>query len=121
MLVAALANRLSCPLVSGDSDFFVVEVTHGVVAMESLLPMRKRCARYRAINLSKLLKLPEHLLPMLAVTMGNDYSEENMLYTIQTHCGAMSNTGICSTLMIVCVIFASICARFIPLKKSPET
>ncbi|XP_057315829.1 protein asteroid homolog 1-like [Hydractinia symbiolongicarpus] len=87
LAVAALANKINCPVVSLDSDFFLTNVIQGVIKLDSVLYASKALL-YKRSYLADHLQLSETMLPMLGVILGNDYSTEQLLRQIQQSCGA---------------------------------
>ncbi|XP_045215530.2 protein asteroid homolog 1-like [Mercenaria mercenaria] len=87
--IAVLANKLGCPVLSNDSDFYVFRLTRGYIPLNyigELVPKRNatsgipnfylKVKLYRSEDfLSKEFKMKddEYMLPVFATLMGNDY------------------------------------------------
>ena len=92
-MIASLANKIGCPVVTGDSDFFVTNVTYGVLPLHSTLSKSRKWPIYFLKNFVKHLTVKKYILPLIAVIMGNDYSTEDMLDMIQLNCGVRNKHG----------------------------
>ncbi|CAC5375650.1 unnamed protein product [Mytilus coruscus] len=81
--IATLANAFQCPVLSNDSDFFVYDLIKGYIPLDSFFVSESSCigkvyyAKYMQ-NVFPGLKIPR--LPILAVTLGNDYIKRKNLY-----------------------------------------
>ncbi|XP_029929067.1 protein asteroid homolog 1-like [Myripristis murdjan] len=77
--VAALASEWQCPVLSGDSDFYIFDLPAGllpihhfqweVVEQEGYVP----CRSYTASSFCSFYKIQRRVLPAFAVLAGNDY------------------------------------------------
>lgn len=101
LAVAALANKINCPVVSLDSDFFLTNVIQGVIKLNSVLYAPKTLL-YKRSYLADHLQLSETMLPMLGVILGNDYSTEQLLRQIQQSCGGACGRSISSRVTSIC-------------------
>ena len=80
--VAALANHLSCPVLSLDSDFHIFELKECYVPLDTLnFEEAGRLYGYgfKAVNLAKYFQISLDLLPLLACLAGNDYISQGSL------------------------------------------
>jgi hypothetical protein len=92
--LACLANRLKCPVVSCDSDFYIFDLDYGYICIEDIdfnvysfenqsdqfyLPAKiyKIDQFLTHLNRSHQLNLRKNLLPVFAVMCGNDYIERS--------------------------------------------
>ena len=79
---AALANHLSCPVLSLDSDFHIFELKECYVPLDTLnFEEAGRLYGYgfKAVNLAKYFQISLDLLPLLACLAGNDYISQGSL------------------------------------------
>ncbi|CAL8299110.1 unnamed protein product [Gadus morhua 'NCC'] len=80
--LAALAKEWSCPLLSGDTDFFIFDLPEGVLPLhhfqwdsvktsgaQSYIP----CRRYTTSSFCTFFNIDRKLLPVFASLAGNDY------------------------------------------------
>lgn len=100
LLVVAVANKLGCAAVTNDSDFFLLDVQHGVVNLDLLLDIVQqmpasnlKCSIYHRTHLLSHLKLRESMIHFLAVLMGNDYSVNEYLKSWRETTGVALNCG----------------------------
>lgn len=81
--IATLANAFKCPVLSNDSDFFVYDLIKGYIPLETLFVSESSCIGkvYYAKYMQKVFPgLQISRLPVLAVTLGNDYIKRKNLY-----------------------------------------
>ncbi|XP_029360811.1 single-strand DNA endonuclease ASTE1 isoform X2 [Echeneis naucrates] len=80
--IAALANKLGCPVLSDDSDFFIFDLSAGLLPIKhfSWTEVTQRgsqryipCRSYRTSSFSICFSISCKMLPTLAVLAGNDY------------------------------------------------
>ncbi|CAL8354097.1 unnamed protein product [Arctogadus glacialis] len=80
--LAALARELSCPVLSGDTDFYIYNLPEGVLPLDqfqwdSVKPNGARsyisCKRYTMSSFCTLFNIDHQLLPLFAALAGNDY------------------------------------------------
>ncbi|XP_063420828.1 protein asteroid homolog 1-like [Mytilus trossulus] len=74
--IATLANAFKCPVLSNDSDFFVYDLIKGYIPLDTLFVSESCCIGkvYYAKYMQKVFPgLQISRLPVLAVTLGNDY------------------------------------------------
>lgn len=79
--IAALANELQCPVLSGDSDFYVFDLSDGLLPFShfqweavgrsglSYIP----CKKYTTSSFCRVFSIQPQLLPTFAALAGNDY------------------------------------------------
>ncbi|XP_030248945.1 protein asteroid homolog 1-like isoform X2 [Sparus aurata] len=80
--IAALANELNCPVLSRDSDFYIFDLSAGLLPIshfqwEALGQSGSRCyipcKNYKTSNICILFNIQPQLLPAFAALAGNDY------------------------------------------------
>lgn len=82
--IAALANKLKCPVLSRDSDFFVYIIEQGFIPLDKfvLSDIECTCMIYHARNMTNVFGgLSVEKLPLLGVALGNDYVNRKYLYS----------------------------------------
>ena len=92
-MIASLANKIECPVVTADSDFFVTNIKYGVLPLKSTLKDSPILPIYFLKNFAEHLDVKIDLLPLIAVIMGNDYSTDDMLDMIKMNCGVRNKDG----------------------------
>ena len=96
MIVAAISNKLACPVVTNDSDFYILNINAGVITIRSMTKLIGKnpfVMLYHIKNLSQYLDLKLDYLKFLPVVLGNDYSDENNLEKLQKNCGLRNKNG----------------------------
>ncbi|XP_012558366.2 protein asteroid isoform X1 [Hydra vulgaris] len=95
MLIAVFANYLNCPVVSSDSDLYIVDVAQGVISMSNFMNVSNlnNVVSYNLQNLCQLLHLAKEKMPFLAVILGNDYSINSYLTLFQIKSGISDQQG----------------------------
>uniref|UniRef100_A0A7M5XB73 Asteroid domain-containing protein n=2 Tax=Clytia hemisphaerica TaxID=252671 RepID=A0A7M5XB73_9CNID len=81
LMTAAVANQLGGYVVSNDADFFLYEVGEGIINFNSFYYGNYKAYKYE--KLARCLNMRADLFPLLALILGNDYSEANFLKKIQ--------------------------------------
>lgn len=90
--IANLANQFNCPVLSDDSDFYILPLTSGFIRLESLnftlqgLRMEngslKHCLPARRYHVDNFVKffpsLGRDVFPLLAALLGNDYVDHTV-------------------------------------------
>uniref|UniRef100_A0A671X067 Asteroid domain-containing protein n=1 Tax=Sparus aurata TaxID=8175 RepID=A0A671X067_SPAAU len=80
--IGALANELNCPVLSSDSDFYIFDLSAGLLPIshfqwEALGQSGSRCyipcKNYKTSNICILFNIQPQLLPAFAALAGNDY------------------------------------------------
>lgn len=80
--IAALANEWNCPVLSNDSDFFIFDLSAGLLPIshfqwEALEQSGSRryipCKNYKTSNICILFSIQPQILPAFAALAGNDY------------------------------------------------
>lgn len=82
--IVVLANKLLCPVLSLDSDFFVFNIKKGYIPLNTLFLSNEECTCmiYYATNMKDAFReLGREKLPLLAVSLGNDYVKRKYLYS----------------------------------------
>lgn len=91
--LAALANSYKCPVVSNDSDFYLLDVQHGFIRIDSIEPsvICKQNASGQIFNflscqiynidrfVSYFPGIDKNVLPLVGILIGNDFVEPDML------------------------------------------
>lgn len=102
--IANLANQFNCPVLSDDSDFYILPITSGFIRFESLnftlQGMRmengslKHCLPARRYHVNNFVKffpsLGRDVLPLLAALLGNDYVDHTVF---QSFCASIQLEG----------------------------
>lgn len=111
--VARIANELKCPVISNDSDFFLMNLPYGLITIDLLQHEQvKRCLEegssrllYSYINcwlfkqesfLKYLPGLDIDCLPLLGILAGNDYIASNVLEKVCSRLSSYHNSRDCS-------------------------
>ncbi|KAK3757933.1 hypothetical protein RRG08_058247 [Elysia crispata] len=93
--IATLANRLQCPVISNDSDFYIFDVECGFLPLDYIdfRPIRKQCAtgnttnaflhcyKYHVDNFISSFNLERSSLPIFATLLGNDFIDASAFST----------------------------------------
>lgn len=86
ILVAAIANKMNYPVVTNDSDFFLLDIKRGVISLDAVIDavgqaprIDPKCPVYHRSFLLSHLNLRAPMIHFLAVLMGNDYSVNRYL------------------------------------------
>ncbi|RUS90241.1 hypothetical protein EGW08_002022 [Elysia chlorotica] len=93
--IATLANRLKCPVISNDSDFYIFDVEFGFLPLDYIdfRPIRKQktaentaysylhCYKYHADNFISSFNLKRSTLPIFATLLGNDFIDASAFST----------------------------------------
>ena len=117
MIVAAISNKLTCPVVTNDSDFYILNINAGVITMRSMTKLIGKnpfVMLYHVKNLCQYLDLKPDYLKFLPVVLGNDYSDENNLEKLQKNCGLRNENG---TLLEVTQRIIHLCSFLKTLKE----
>ena len=79
--VASLANAWNCPVLSNDSDFFILDIKAGYIPLSSFDWKSSRLSAkiFHRRKLASQLGIHPELLPMFASLVGNDYVSSDAL------------------------------------------
>ena len=77
--IASLANDLKAPVMGSDSDFFILNITHGYIPFDCYNSRSMVVKRYKCTRLADHLNISPSMLPILASLVGNDYIDQEIL------------------------------------------
>ncbi|XP_062501554.1 protein asteroid homolog 1-like [Corticium candelabrum] len=83
-VAANLAKEKRCPVLSNDSDFYLFDIPMGVIPLPDVFQLQQnegplQCQSYHRDAFLHHIKLSAEFLPLLAVLVGNDFTNNDQL------------------------------------------